>query len=127
MGSNRGVIPVTNLSGITVLVVDDNEDNVDVLATFLRTSGATIVTAASGLEALTRLDAERHIDLLLTDLAMPGLSGIEPHHASSGNSEALGRDHAFGSPAASQRASGAEARGGDSRASAPSKSFIVLS
>jgi len=37
-----GMIRVTDLSGITVIVVDDNDDNVDVFATFLRGCGRTL-------------------------------------------------------------------------------------
>jgi CheY-like chemotaxis protein len=75
--NDRRMIRVSDLTGIRIIVVDDNEDNADLLATFLGSCGATVLTARSGAEALGYLDARPAIDLLLTDLAMPGLNGIE--------------------------------------------------
>jgi CheY-like chemotaxis protein len=75
--SDGRMIRVTDLTGIRILVVDDNEDTADLLATFLGSCGATVLSARSGAEALGCLDARPAIDLLLTDLAMPGLNGIE--------------------------------------------------
>jgi CheY-like chemotaxis protein len=72
-----GMIRVIDLSDIRVIVVDDNADNVDILATFLRACGATVLTAVSGVVALAYLDTEPPVHLVLTDLAMPGLNGIE--------------------------------------------------
>jgi PleD family two-component response regulator len=75
--SDGGMIRVTDLTGIRIMVVDDDEDTVDLLATFLRVCGATVLTARSAGEALTYLNARPPINVLLTDLAMPGVSGAE--------------------------------------------------
>ena len=74
-----------DLNGHHVLVVDDNEDTRNVLATMLEAHGATVSTAASVADA-RRLLAERLPDVLITDLAMPiedgfGLLDYCRHHA----------------------------------------------
>jgi CheY-like chemotaxis protein len=56
----------------SVLVVDDNTDNRELLAEFLAFAGFQVTTAASGAEAVT--EAQRvHPEVVLMDLAMPGL------------------------------------------------------
>ncbi len=60
----------------TILIAEDNEDNLFILARQLRRSGYLVVEAQDGLEALDRLK-ENKPDLLLLDLMMPGLSGFE--------------------------------------------------
>ena len=65
----------SDLNGHHVLVVDDNEDTRNVLATMLEAHGATVRTAASVAEARTAL-ATRLPDVLVTDLAMPVEDGF---------------------------------------------------
>jgi adenylate cyclase len=60
----------------TILVVDDNAANRDVLERRLSREGHTVVTAASGAAALQYL-TERDFDLVLLDLIMPEMSGFE--------------------------------------------------
>jgi PAS domain S-box-containing protein len=60
-----------------VLLVDDEPGVRTVAARALARAGHELVVAASGLEALDLLDAEQPIDLLITDLAMPGMNGLE--------------------------------------------------
>lgn len=60
----------------TVLVVDDNPQNVKLLADLLTVRGYDVVRAMSGEQAL-RLIAERPPDLVLLDVIMPGLSGYD--------------------------------------------------
>jgi len=60
----------------SILVVDDNTSNRDVLARRLTREGHKVVTAANGAAALDlvgRLD----FDIILLDLIMPGMSGFE--------------------------------------------------
>ncbi|HQS52117.1 MAG: ATPase, partial [Sphingobacteriales bacterium 39-40-5] len=64
------------LSGITVLLVEDNPINILVAQKFLERWGAKIVTASNGLEALNMVDPEKH-DLVLIDLHMPVMDGYE--------------------------------------------------
>ena len=60
----------------TLLVVDDEEYNRDMLARRLRRKGYTVEVASSGPEALDLL-AEGDYSLVLLDILMPGMSGIE--------------------------------------------------
>jgi two-component system response regulator MprA len=60
----------------TILVVDDNESNRDLLARRLARDGHRVELAADGAEAL-RAVGERTFDLVLLDLMMPDISGWE--------------------------------------------------
>jgi CheY-like chemotaxis protein len=62
------------LNGVRVLLVDDEADARDVMASALEICGAIVVTAASGAEALQMLTGA-DIDLILSDIAMPGQDG----------------------------------------------------
>ncbi|MCE5246989.1 MAG: sigma-54 dependent transcriptional regulator [Candidatus Polarisedimenticolia bacterium] len=59
-----------------VLVVDDERGIREMLAAALEADGHRVLAAASGEAALETLAAEP-VDLLLTDLAMPGIDGVE--------------------------------------------------
>ena len=60
----------------SLLVVDDNEPNRDVLSRRLRQRGFDVAVASDGAEALA-LAASSAFDLVLLDVEMPGLSGLE--------------------------------------------------
>ncbi len=62
------------LDGITVLVVDDEEDAREAMAVLLGQAGARVISVAGAAEALETLDRERP-DVLLSDIAMPGEDG----------------------------------------------------
>jgi class 3 adenylate cyclase len=59
-----------------ILVVDDTEKNVKLLADLLTFKGYAVATAAGGREALARVSAERP-DLVLLDVMMPDLNGYD--------------------------------------------------
>jgi len=59
-----------------ILVVDDNPQNVKLLAHLLIAKGYAVVTARSGPEALALIEAEQP-DLVLLDIVMPEMSGYE--------------------------------------------------
>ena len=59
-----------------VLVVDDSQDNLDMIAMLLEASGFEAITANNGLEALIVAHYLRPA-VVLMDLSMPVLSGIE--------------------------------------------------
>jgi adenylate cyclase len=74
-------LPVSEASQETrpsnsILVVDDNTSNRDVLARRLTREGHKIVTAANGATALD-LALQQDFDIVLLDLIMPGMSGFE--------------------------------------------------
>lgn len=58
----------------TVLVVDDNAQNVELLTALMRAEGYEVVAAADGLEALAHVTASPP-DLILLDIMMPKLDG----------------------------------------------------
>jgi sigma-B regulation protein RsbU (phosphoserine phosphatase) len=60
----------------TILVVDDNELNRDLLSRRLRRDGHIVVVAEHGRAALDRL-AQQPFDLVLLDIMMPELTGYE--------------------------------------------------
>jgi signal transduction histidine kinase/DNA-binding response OmpR family regulator len=69
------------LSGIRVLVVDDNSTNRLILREALTSRGAQVVEADSGSRALRDVEAARHdghpFDLMLLDCRMPEMDGFE--------------------------------------------------
>jgi PAS domain S-box-containing protein len=66
----------TSLTGLCVLVVDDDEDTRDLVQMVLRQRGAQVLTAATVEEAVALVSARRP-DVLLSDIAMPGEDGFE--------------------------------------------------
>jgi class 3 adenylate cyclase len=60
----------------SLLVVDDNEMNRDMLARRLARHGYTVAVAADGQQALRMLEAQQ-CDLILLDIMMPGISGLD--------------------------------------------------
>jgi len=71
MPNNESFLPQS-----TVLIVDDNPQNVELLQAFLESLPVKIVTAGDGVEAL-RMVAEHNPDLILLDIMMPHMSGFQ--------------------------------------------------
>jgi diguanylate cyclase (GGDEF)-like protein len=67
-----------------ILVVDDNADNVEIIATRLRYHGYDVQEATQGEEALT-LVGESPPDLILLDVMLPGVDGYEVSRRIRGN------------------------------------------
>jgi CheY-like chemotaxis protein len=63
-------------SDSTLLIVDDEETNRDLLARRLLRKGFRVLEASDGRAALAMIAREK-IDLVLLDITMPGLDGIE--------------------------------------------------
>jgi CheY-like chemotaxis protein len=61
---------------LRVLVVDDNPDAADAVATLLRFRGAKVLACYGGAEAVAALDSFRP-EACLIDLTMPGVDGCE--------------------------------------------------
>jgi CheY-like chemotaxis protein len=65
-----------DLSGISVLAVDDEPDARDLLTTLLQAYGAQVQTLASAAEVLEQL-ASFHPHVLISDIGMPGMDGYQ--------------------------------------------------
>ena len=60
----------------TILVVDDNAQNLELIVAYLDTLGCKVATAVDGVDALAKI-AESVPDLILLDVMMPRMSGFE--------------------------------------------------
>ena len=60
----------------SLLVVDDNEMNRDMLARRLARRGYTVTVAEDGYQALALIEAQQ-FDVVLLDIMMPGISGLD--------------------------------------------------
>ena len=60
----------------TVLVVDDNPQNLELLVAYLDPLGCKVVTAVDGADALEKVRQDK-FDLVLLDIMMPRMSGFE--------------------------------------------------
>jgi len=67
---------VPDLSGVTVLLVDDAPDTLGVLEQILRCSGAATRAAPNGARALALLEGGMP-DVIVADIGMPGMDGLE--------------------------------------------------
>ena len=62
----------------TVLVVDDNENNTDLLQKRLEKEGHSVLICNNGRDTLNQIkDKHDKIDLILLDIIMPGINGYE--------------------------------------------------
>jgi len=66
----------THLPHSTVLVVDDNPQNIELIQAYLEGLDCVTHTAVDGLDALAKV-AEVKPDLILLDIMMPKMSGFE--------------------------------------------------
>lgn len=71
----RETIP--DLSGKTVLIVDDMIDNILLLTNLLKETKANILSAENGDKAIHLVKETLAIDVILMDIKMPGLNGYE--------------------------------------------------
>ena len=69
-------VALPDLSGLTILAVDDQPDARELLRRVLEDSGARVLTAGSASEALAVAERERpHV--LVSDIGMPGADGFD--------------------------------------------------
>ena len=60
----------------TILVVDDNSQNLELLQAYLEDLRCKVITAVDGLEAMKAV-TQHNPDLILLDIMMPRMSGFE--------------------------------------------------
>jgi two-component system alkaline phosphatase synthesis response regulator PhoP len=78
-GESPVALPPNNESFLpqsTVLVVDDNPQNVELLLAFLESLPVKLVTAIDGVDALEKVK-QHNPDLILLDVMMPRMSGFQ--------------------------------------------------
>ena len=78
-GASAATLPLNNESFLpqsTVLIVDDNPQNIELLQAFLESLPVRIVTAVDGVDALRKVE-EHNPDLVLLDVMMPQMSGFQ--------------------------------------------------
>ena len=68
------------LDGLTVMVVEDEQDTRCMLGEAVQVHGASVILASSAAEALAQLNRERP-DILVSDVAMPDMDGYQLIHA----------------------------------------------
>ena len=68
--------PTADLNGVAVLVVEDEVETRDLVATVLTACGARVTTAASAVEALQEVERARP-DVVVSDIGMPNGDGYE--------------------------------------------------
>jgi DNA-binding response OmpR family regulator len=61
---------------VNILVIDDNQENLKVVSTYLKEKKYKIALALDGKSALKILETNK-IDLILLDIMMPGMDGFE--------------------------------------------------
>ncbi|MGN6370102.1 MAG: response regulator [Phycisphaerae bacterium] len=66
----------THLPTSTILVVDDNQQNVELMQAYLETLNCTVHVAVDGVDALEKVP-KVNPDLILLDIMMPRMSGFE--------------------------------------------------
>ncbi len=63
-------------AAISILLVDDNEQNLELMAAYIEELGCQMHMARDGVEALEQVSAQRP-DLILLDVMMPRMSGFQ--------------------------------------------------
>jgi signal transduction histidine kinase/ActR/RegA family two-component response regulator len=74
------VVALADLSGLSVLLVDDAPDTLDVIEQILQQCGAATLAASNAGMALALLDrqgGQKHPDVIVSDIGMPDIDGFE--------------------------------------------------
>jgi PAS domain S-box-containing protein len=77
---DKRLVPLPDLRGMKVLVVDDNATSREIMQNMLESMSFAVTLAASGEEGLAEIEKAAEsapFDLVLMDWKMPGLDGIE--------------------------------------------------
>ncbi len=68
--------PGSRAAGPSVLIVDDEPDQLKLLTTYFTRAGCKVVALSSAEQAMV-LSAETHLDLMVLDLLLPRINGWE--------------------------------------------------
>lgn len=69
------IIMDKKLTGLTILLIDDEKDNLIVISKTLIFFGATVYTAENGFDALEKIETIPLPNLILSDISMPKMDG----------------------------------------------------
>jgi PAS domain S-box-containing protein len=64
-----------DFSGKTILIADDNSDNVELMRNLLIDTNSSLIIANNGKEAVEVCQGNNHVDLVLMDIRMPVMDG----------------------------------------------------
>ena len=67
----------TDKKNITILIVDDEEENRRILSEILGDLGYRVIDRPDGMSALSAVKEEAGVDLVVTDYRMPDMNGLE--------------------------------------------------
>jgi signal transduction histidine kinase/DNA-binding response OmpR family regulator len=76
LGSEEAVLTTDNRSAITILLAEDNEENIQTISDYLRAQGYRVTVARNGAEAIERV-GENTPDVILMDVQMPEMDGLQ--------------------------------------------------
>ena len=71
------MVKLLEILNASILIVDDQRDNVSLLDEILRTVGYKRIASTTDPRAVCALHQENHYDLILLDLQMPGMDGFQ--------------------------------------------------
>jgi two-component system response regulator MprA len=74
-------VGISMVSGVRVLVVDDDPDLLETVGDALTRWGAEVTRATNGAELIETLADRGPFDLVITDVAMPWMAGLQAIHA----------------------------------------------
>lgn len=80
--ATQGIAPApgkgpVDLKGKTILIAEDVPENIELIATMLKHTGARILSAVNGQMALDLCRTDNSIDLILMDIQMPVMNGYD--------------------------------------------------
>ncbi|MDO4487603.1 MAG: response regulator [Eubacteriales bacterium] len=72
-----------DLTGVRVLVAEDNELNMEIIRTFIEDMGCIMESAFNGQEALDKFSSSEpgYYDIIIMDVMMPVMDGLEAAHS----------------------------------------------
>ena len=76
---SNNIVPILNISGMKILICDDNEASRNILAENIEPFNLDVTLAESGSEAIRLLESaqDKPFEILLLDSQMPELDGVE--------------------------------------------------
>ena len=76
LSDNLEIVPIPKLSGKKILIVEDNQINITILAGMLKKTDCICISVDNGQKALEKF-SKHHFDLIFMDLNIPIMNGME--------------------------------------------------